>query len=256
MSAATATELTDHWSRVDGRAMFARVSTGGGAGAPPMVLVHGLGVSGRYLLPTARGLADEYPVFVPDLPGWGRSEKPPAALTVPQAADALAAWMRQMGLGRACLVGNSLGCQFIIDLAVRHPELVGWAVLVGPTMDPAARTVIAQGLRGSRDLLREPLSYWPLLARDYLVAGPLRTLKTLRHALADPVVEKLPRVTAPTLVVRGGRDPIAPQAWAEQMVSQLPHGRLLVIPRAAHVANYTAPDELAAAVRAFVRDGP
>jgi pimeloyl-ACP methyl ester carboxylesterase len=236
--------------------MFARVSAGAGFGGPPMVLVHGLGVSGRYLLPTARRLTDDYPVFVPDLPGWGKSEKPPHAPTVPQAADALATWMRQNELSRACLIGNSLGCQFIIDLAVRHPELVGWAVLVGPTVDPAARTLIGQSVRGFRDLLREPLSYWPLLTRDYLVTGPVRTVVTLRHALADPVVEKLPRVTAPTLVVRGSRDPIAPQPWVEEMVRLLPHGRQLVIPGAAHVANYTAPDELAAAVRAFVREVP
>ena len=129
-------------------------------------------------------------MFVPDLPGWGKSERPPHALTIPQAADALAAWMRAMDLSAACLIGNSLGCQFIINLAVRYPELVGRAVLVGPTIDPAARTVIGQTLRGTRDLFREPLSYWPLLARDYLVAGPFRTLKTLRYALADPVLEK------------------------------------------------------------------
>jgi 2-hydroxy-6-oxonona-2,4-dienedioate hydrolase len=250
----TEPKLADVWTRVDGRAMYARVSTGGEAGAPPMVLVHGLGVSGRYLLPTARRLMNDYPVYVPDLPGWGKSERPPRALTVPQAADALAAWMRQMRLAEACLVGNSLGCQFIIDLAVRYPELVGWAVLVGPTVDPAARSVFGQALRGTRDLFREPLSYWPLLTWDYLETGPIRTLVTLRHAVADPVVEKLPRVEAPTLVVRGSRDPIAPQPWVEEMVSKLPHGRLVVIPGAAHVANYTAPEDLAAAVRGFVRE--
>ena len=246
--------LTDVWTQVDGRAMYARVSAGAETSSPPMVLVHGLGVSGRYLLPTARRLMPEYPVFVPDLPGWGKSKKPPHPLTIPQATDALAAWMRAMDLSNACLIGNSLGCQFIIDLAVRYPDLVGRAVLVGPTIDPAARTVIGQMLRGTRDLFREPLSYWPLLARDYLIAGPLRTLKTLRYALADPVLDKLPRVAAPTLVVRGSRDPIAPQPWVEEMVRRLPHGRLVVIPGAAHVANYTAPDELAAVVRAFVRE--
>ena len=242
--------LSDLWVRVDGRAMYARVSTSGIG--PPMVLVHGLGVSGRYLVPTALRLVGEFPVFVPDLPGWGKSEKPPRALTVPQAADALAAWMREVGLAGACLIGNSLGCQFIVDLAVRHPELVGWAVLVGPTVDPAARSMLAQAIRGTRDLFREPLSYWPLLIRDYLVAGPVRTLVTLRHAVDDPVVEKIPHVTAPTLVARGERDPIAPQRWVEEIVKRLPHGRLKVIPGAAHVANYTAPDKLAAAVREFV----
>src|SRR3712207_6887962 len=50
-------------------------------------------------------------VHIPDLPGFGRSTKPPKVLTIPDLADALAAWMAEAGLGRAALVGNSLGCQ-------------------------------------------------------------------------------------------------------------------------------------------------
>jgi 2-hydroxy-6-oxonona-2,4-dienedioate hydrolase len=242
--------MEEAWTRVDGRAMFARVFRA--AGAERMVLVHGLGVSGRYMLPTARRLAAKYTVYVPDLPGWGRSEKPPHALTIPQAADALATWMDQMGLAGACLVGNSLGCQFIVDLAVRYPHLVAQAVLIGPTLDPMAHTMVGQMWRGTRDLFREPLAYWPLLVRDYFIAGPIRTLQTLWHALADPLVEKLSQMVQPTLVVRGSRDPIAPQRWVEEMVGRLPNVRLVVIPDAAHVVNYTHPSALASAIEDFV----
>ena len=115
-------------------------------------------------------------------------------LDIPGLADALAVWMRQARLARVCLVANSLGCQTVVDLAVRYPELVGWAVLVGPTVDPEARTLLGQSARGFLDLLGEPPSYWPILTWDYLTAGPLRTIATLRHGLADPVAEKLPRV--------------------------------------------------------------
>lgn len=246
--------LEDVWTTVHGRAMYARVAAGGPAGAPPVVLVHGLGVSGRYMLPTAVRLVPFFPTYVPDLPGFGRSAKPAHILDIPELAEALADWMRTMGLAGACLVGNSLGCQFIVDLAVRHPNLVRWAVLVGPTLDPEARTLLAQIGRGLLDLLGEPLSYWPLLAWDYLVAGTVRTLVTLHYALQDPLVEKLPHVAVPTLVVRGSRDPIAPQRWVEEMVRLLPRGRLLVIPGATHVANYTAPEALARAVRQLVGD--
>jgi 2-hydroxy-6-oxonona-2,4-dienedioate hydrolase len=245
--------LRSQWTLVNGLPMFARVSNTR-SGAPPVVLVHGLGVSGRYLLPTATRLMPYYPVFVPDLPGVGRSGKPPQALDVPQLTDALAEWMTTLKLTHACLLGNSLGCQCIIDLAVRYPALVGWAVLVGPTMDPEARTLLAALGRGALDLLGEPLSYWPLLLIDYLRAGPLRTIYTLQYAQRDPVVEKLPRVRVPTLVVRGSRDPIAPQRWAEEMVRLLPAGRLLTLSGATHVANYTAPDRLTRSVRQFLTE--
>ena len=63
-------------------------------------------------------------VFAPDLPGFGGSEKPSRVLDLPGLSDALAAWMGGVGVGRAALVGNSLGCQIIADLALRHPERI------------------------------------------------------------------------------------------------------------------------------------
>lgn len=190
-------ELVEVYTRVNGRLMHAWTSTAGPVTVPPIVLVHGLGVSGRYLLPTAVLLAPHYPVYVPDLPGFGQSDKPSHVLNIPELTDALAGWMRRLGLAGACLVGNSLGCQFIVDLAPRYPELIERAVLVGPTLDPQARTLGRQIGRGLLDLLGEPFSYWPLLTWDYLKAGPLRTLRTLQYALQDPVAAKLSQVRIP-----------------------------------------------------------
>src|SRR5690348_16308623 len=102
-----AARLKGVWTTVNGLAMYARVRACGPAGATPMVLVHGLGVSGRYLLPTAVRLAPFHPVYVPDLPGFGRSAKPPHVFDIPEMADALAAWMRAWHLADACLLGNS-----------------------------------------------------------------------------------------------------------------------------------------------------
>ena len=81
-----------------------------------------------------------------------------------------------------------------------------------------------------------------------------RTLKTLHYAIQDPVTEKLPHVHVPTLIIRGTKDSIAPQRWVEEMVRLLPRGRLLVIPGATHVANYTAGDIVARAVRDLIRE--
>jgi 2-hydroxy-6-oxonona-2,4-dienedioate hydrolase len=74
-----------------------------------VVLVHGLVVSSRYMVPTAERLTSHCRVFAPDLPGFGRNEKPPRALDVAGLSDALSAWMGELGLERAALVGNSFG---------------------------------------------------------------------------------------------------------------------------------------------------
>jgi pimeloyl-ACP methyl ester carboxylesterase len=242
--------------RVGGWDMRARVASRPvSAGGPVFVLVHGVGVSGRYLMPTARLLARHHSVYVPDLPGFGKSCRPPRALDVPELADALAGWCAALGLPRAAFLANSLGCQVVVDFAVRYPRHLERAVLVGPTTDPEARTLIQQIGRGLLDLCAERLSLLPILVGDYFSAGPLRCVHTLQHALTDPLLTKLPAVQAPTLVVRGGLDPIAPRRWAERMAALLPRGRLAVLPHAPHAANYSTPEALVRVVRAFVSEG-
>jgi 2-hydroxy-6-oxonona-2,4-dienedioate hydrolase len=219
-----------------------------------VVLVHGLVVSSRYMVPTAEQLAPHCRVFAPDLPGFGRSEKPRRVLDVAGLSDALSAWMGEVGLERAALVGNSFGCQIIADLAVRHPGRVERAVLQGPTMDPLGRSVPRQVGRFLLDAPREPLSLLPIELLDYLSAGTRRAWRTFRYALEDRIEEKLPNMRVPTLVVRGSRDPIVPQRWAEEATRSLPMGRLVVIQGSAHTVNYSSPLELARVVLPFLSE--
>jgi 2-hydroxy-6-oxonona-2,4-dienedioate hydrolase len=234
--------------------MFARVGAGPRprCPAPSVVLVHGQVISSLYMVPTARRLAGDFPVLAPDLPGFGLSDKPRRVLTIPELADALAWWMDAVGLRSAALVANSLGCQVVSDLAARRPERVEALVLAGPTMDREARTAWAQVGRWVRDWSGERPSLALAHLRDFALAGPGRALRTFRHALADRIEDKLPLVEAPTLVVRGERDPIAPQRWAEQVTGLIPRARLVVIPEGPHCVNYSTPDAFARVVRAFL----
>jgi 2-hydroxy-6-oxonona-2,4-dienedioate hydrolase len=128
-----------------------------------VVLVHGLIVSGRYMVPTAELLAAHYRVFVPDLPSFGKSEKPPRTLDVAGLSDSLAAWMGEVGLIRAALVGNPFGCQIIVELAVRHPERVERAVLQGSHDGPPGEDCPpADGTPAAR---RRPRATLPLAHR-------------------------------------------------------------------------------------------
>ncbi|GAB4217493.1 MAG: alpha/beta hydrolase [Roseiflexaceae bacterium] len=247
-------QLQSEWCKVGGWTIHAR--TGGGAaasGAPPLVLVHGAVMSSRYLVPTAALLAGEQRVYAPDLPGYGKSDKPPRALSMPQLADALAAWMRANRLEQAALLGNSMGCQVIAHLAVRHPALVGRAVLLGPTIDAQARNFPQQLARWLRDTPREAPSQGLVLLRDLWDCGLRRAVGLIRQTLRDRIEQQLPHMAAPTLVVRGAHDPLVPQRWAQEVTRLLPHARLLTLPGAAHTPNYGAPQALVRAVRPFLQ---
>ena len=97
-----------------------------------------------------------------------------------------------------------------------------------------------------------PPSLGPVTWGDYRKCGWIRLFRTFHHSLQDPVETKLPAVACPALVVRGTKDPICRQAWAEYVASSLPRGRLVLIPEVAHTLCYTAPTELAEVTRAFL----
>jgi 2-hydroxy-6-oxonona-2,4-dienedioate hydrolase len=218
----------------------------------PLVLVHGIGVASRFMVPVAELLAPYHRIYAPDLPGFGKSEKPNRILSLVELTDALAWWTREIGLESAAFLGNSFGCQIVADLALRYPELVERVVLQGPTMDPRARTARQQLIRWLRNSRQEPLSHGLISAREYPRCGFRRLIKTFRYALEDRIEEKLPHVRVPALVVRGSRDPIVPQRWAEEATRLLPMGRLAVIPGAPHTVVYDAPLDLARVVRPFL----
>jgi pimeloyl-ACP methyl ester carboxylesterase len=247
-------QVVSHWINVNGLRMHARLAAGPAPIDPlPIILVHGLTVSSRYMVPVARRLARYHRVFAPDLPGFGKSARPAHVLTIAELADALAAWMRACALPAAVFMGQSMGCQVIADLALRYPELVVAAVLIGPSMDRRGRTVCGQWWRLSVDGTRTPPSSLLITLRDFLDCGAVWTLKTLHYALYDRIELKLPRLAAPTLILRGERDPIASQAWVEELVRLLPNGQLQLIAGASHAAHYAAPEETTGRLLAFVR---
>lgn len=220
--------------------------------ATPWVLLHGLAVSHRYLMPTARRLGPGS-VYVPDLPGFGLSGKPAVIADVGAHAATVAALMDVLGIGRAAVLGNSFGCQVAVELAVRRPDLVGALILVGPTTDPAAATGWGQTRRLMRDLIHEDVRQVPILARDIREAGARRIRTTLRHAVADDIYGKLPAIHVPTMLLRGSRDPIAPRSWLDRMAARLAGVSVVTVDGAAHNVVTTAGAETAAAVRRFVR---
>lgn len=249
----TAHGFRSTWTDVDGLRIHARTPSAPPPGAPTVVLVHGLAVSHRYLMPLAAALAPDHDVRVVDLPGFGLTYDPGRVLTVAEQSAALGAWLRTERVDRVVLLGHSYGAQVVTHLAAHDPGLVRALVLAGPTMDLAARTAPRQIARWLRDTLREPPAQLPLMLADLRDAGPRRIALTLRDALADPVEDHLAAVAVPTLVVRGSRDPIVPQAWAERARALVPGAASAEVRGAPHNCVYTDPEACAATIRAFLQ---
>jgi 2-hydroxy-6-oxonona-2,4-dienedioate hydrolase len=205
------------------------------------------------MVPTAKRLAPHRTIYAPDLPGFGRSKKPPRPLNITELADALARWMELLAIDRAVLLANSIGCQIVVDLALRRPELVAQLVLVSPTVDKKSRTAFRSFLRLLLDVPHERLSLAFIALLDYLRAGLGRTALTFGYAIQDEIEQRLGGVRQPVLVVRGEHDPVVPERWAEEVNRLLPASQLVIIEGAAHAVNHNSPERLTQVVLEFMK---
>jgi pimeloyl-ACP methyl ester carboxylesterase len=237
---------------VDGN--WIRYRVGGPVGAPPMIHQHGFAISGTYLLPTARLLTDTFRVYVPDLPGFGRSPKPKQTLSIDELATALSHFMDALGIEQAVVVGNSLGCAITAELIDAAPEKVSRAVMVGLAGGPHNRPLSHALLQMARDGLVEPPTLLPVAAPDYLRYGIVRALKLFDKMTKFPVFERFMSVSVPVMVVIGSEDPLRPP-WSR--ISQVMHDippqvTIVLFQGAAHAINFTHPRELAHSIRLYV----
>lgn len=231
---------------------------GPGAGAPAMVHVHGFGISGDSLLPTAALLADEFETFVPDLPGHGRSPGTGEVLGIRELGDSVLRFLDDLGIERATMVGNSLGCPIIVRLAERHPERVERAVLVSPAGGTRNRPLVRGLGQLMIDGLREPPGLLRAALPAYLRFGPLNGIKLFNLMTSIPVVRHLRDLRVPTLVVVGSRDPLLPPASRIDVLSAAAqsqgHTTVVRIHGAAHAINFSHPTQLSAVISAYMAD--
>jgi pimeloyl-ACP methyl ester carboxylesterase len=246
--------LRPEWLVVDEIPLFHRYCLDAAPDADAIVHVHGFGISGTYLEPTAARLASRYRTFVPDLPGIGRSMRPRRGLDLAGLASALMDYCDSIGVERPILVGNSLGCPVIIEVAARFPERVKRAVLVspagGPNNQPLGRALHQIALDG----LREPLSLTPIATRDYLRFGVLQSLSLFKAMTEYPTLENLHKLEMPTLVIAGLRDPLV-RISRGFVLASLPHVNAVKVP-GAHALNYSAPELIAELIDAHLTDQP
>ena len=220
----------------------------GTADAPVFVLVHGIGMSHRYLDRLHNELAVTGAVHSVDLPGFGRSPKPADGVTIEQYAGYLGELLPMLSDRPVVLVGHSMGAQFVTETAVRHPGVVAQLVLIGGVTDPARDSVLRQALDLGRDTLKEPFDGMLIVLGDYLRCGPRWYLATLRPMLAYRTDLRLRDVCAPTLVIRGQDDPVSRREWGVRLAAAAPLGRLLELP-GRHLVQFSAAAATAAGIR-------
>ncbi|MFS0866422.1 alpha/beta fold hydrolase [Microbacterium sp. 179-B 1A2 NHS] len=217
-----------------------------------MVLVHGIGMSSRYFRNLSRRLRGHRRVVCVDLPGHGGLRRPGRDVDVAAMARGLAVVLERTDAAGCVVVGHSMGAQWVVETALIAPDLVARVVAIGPVTDDAHRTVPAQAAALAMDSLREPPRVNAVVFSDYVRCGIRWYLTQLRHMMAYPLEGRVARLSQPLLVLRGARDPIAGTRWCRALAASARDGRFVEIPGAAHVAQATRTDAVAAQLLALV----
>jgi 3-oxoadipate enol-lactonase len=211
-------------------------------------------------------LTERFRVLTYDHPGHGASGLPEEPCTVEAFAHSLLGVLDDHALERVSFCGTSIGGMVGIALALEAPERVERLVLsctsayLGPpdAWVERARIVRAEGMEAVADTV---VVRWftPELAREepetvarfraMLVATPREGYARCCEALAAwDARERISDISVPTLVVAGAEDPATPVEHAELLVSRIPDARLLVLERAAHLANVERAEEFTTAM--------
>ena len=234
---------------------------GAPAGLPNVVLIHGA-ASSHLDWPAALRRLPEATVYVPDLPGHGRSAGP-GRDSISAYAATITQFMAALALEKVVLVGHSMGGAIALHIGQQPPPQVVGLVIVGSgawlPVSPAILDHVQDDFAATMGRIAhyEWAKDAPAGLRE---AGRARLLQnapsTVYHDLLAcahfDLRPQLGRIQLPTLVIAGEADRMTPLALSQQLVEGLPQAELLVVPGGGHMMALEQPELVAQAVEQFV----
>ena len=219
-----------------------------GLGSKRLGWARQLGVFGR-----------EYRTIAMDYRDTGDSDEATADYTVADLADDAAALLKALGIARAHVVGISLGGFTALQFALRHAEMLDKLVLVstspgGSVHIPASQDVLAllapaPGVEAGERAIHV---YSQIMAAEFVAEHPAEMeriaetaryrsqsaaayMRQLRASLSHDVVDSLDHITAPTLVIHGGADPLVPTPNGAYLAAHISGAQAIIYPGVGHI---------------------
>jgi pimeloyl-ACP methyl ester carboxylesterase len=240
-----------------------------GSGSP-LLLVHGLMITGEMFEPVIGHFASRHRVIVPDLRGYGRSRGLPPPYTAAQLASDLARLLDHLGINSTAVVGYSHGGAIAQQLVLDHPRRCGRLVLactyafntatfreklegrlvplvlnlIG--MKAFARLLVSQGLKQvDKERARWVVGLIAHQDRELMVAAWKAAITfDSRHRLAE--------IKSPTLIVAASNDQAVPLHHARMLHEGIVGSRLVIVDGADHALIWARTNELVAVVDEFL----
>lgn len=242
-----------------------------GGDGPPVILAHGFLMGREMFEPQVAALRDAYRMITWDERGFGDTEYDGEPFTYWDSADDCLGLLDHLGIDQAVVGGMSQGGFISLRVALAAPERVRGLVLIDTqagTEDPdvaplyqgmiddwttngvsdEVASVVASIILGDPTLTDYWTAVWKARPKE-LMAQPSHTLMT-----RDDIWDRVPEITAPALVIHGTADAAIGMDKAERLAATLEGcNGVTVIEGGSHAANNTHPEEVNAAIRAFLQ---
>jgi sigma-B regulation protein RsbQ len=255
------------------------VRVGGSADGPPMLFAHGFGCDQHMWQHVEPAFAGRYRTVLFDHVGAGGSDlgawDPEKYSSLGGYADDALEICDELGLREVVFVGHSVSAMIGVLAAAARPELFSRLVLVGPSPryvddDGYVGGFTRADIDGLLDSLESNFLGWSQAMAPVIVGNAdrpeLGQALTESFCRTDPDIARhfarttflsdnrddLARVDTPALVLQCSDDVIAPQAVGEYVHRALPNSQLVLLDATGHCPNLSAPDEVVAAIDAFL----
>lgn len=261
--------LTEEGTRRFAQLKDARMQYNEAGSGHPVILIHGSGAGATgwtNFSANIPALAENFHVYALTLPGWGLSDPVPGGTY--DHVEQLVEFMDAVGIGKAALVGNSMGGVISIALAARRPERVSHLITMGAPALTNLPTLFGAGDGPSEGIkilveayanpsfetmkkLVQIMSFSPSNATDELVemrvqaakahpehlANGLRAFRTGGPVRYQATAEEIQAITAPTLLIHGRDDRVAHYENTLRLVAMVPDSRAVLLNRCGHWAQ-------------------
>lgn len=241
-----------------------------GAGEP-LLLIHGLGSSGRDWEFQTAEFSQLYQVILPDLRGHGRSHKPRGPYSMSIYATDIACLLQTLGIRGAHTVGWSLGGAVAFQLALDHPTTIKTLTITNSMPEVVPRTWLERfavwhrlaearflGIRRAAHSLSKTFFVRPeqedlrrKFVTRWLENDERSYLEGLRAIVGWSVTHRLGELRCPTLVLAADQD-YTSVGFKQSYTAKIANARLVIIPDSRHALPAEKPDEFNRVLRAFL----
>jgi len=217
-----------------------------------LVLLHGIGASAERWSKVIPYFTDHFRVIVPDIVGFGYSDKPTVEYNIPFFVKFLEDFLNSLGIKKTSIAGSSFGGLVAAEFAIKKSQMVNKLVLISPagTMKGSTRTLeeyILASLYPTHDnvwrafinMAFDPRTVTEQTIEDFIDRMKLPNAKyafmsTMLGIRNTPnLSSRLEKILSPTIIVWGEQDEMIPVKYADDYM-KIPKSNLLVIPKCGH----------------------